>query len=120
MVGPDRRILAGTAGGALLRIASASPAPGTPVGQQDQVTVQLESVDLTPPPAYRPCEWVTPEKAAAHLGVTPIATTADGDHQGSTDVICDYSFNDTPEGSPNRHSVSSQLRLTTAHVVDAA
>jgi hypothetical protein len=48
------------------------------------------------------------------------AATPDGDEQGSTDISCDYSFNDTPDRSPDRHSVSSQLRLTAAHVVDAA
>jgi hypothetical protein len=84
------------------------------------VTVHLETVDLTSPPAFRPCDWVTPEEAAAHLGVIPIANTAEGDQQGSADVSCIYSFNDTPDRSPNRHSVSSQLRLTAAHVIDAA
>jgi hypothetical protein len=57
---------------------------------------------------------------AGFLGVTPIAATPDGDEQGSTDISCAYRFNYTPDRSPDRHSVSSQLRLTAAHVVNAA
>jgi hypothetical protein len=106
--------------GGLLRIASVSPAPGTLVGSGDPVTVNLVTVDQTSPPAYRPCDWVSTTEAEKFLGATPIAATPAGAAQGSTDIRCDYSFNDTPNRNPNRHSVLSQLRLTATHIVDAA
>jgi hypothetical protein len=121
LVGPDGKILAGTGSGTLLRIASVSPAPGTPVGPHDPVTVNVETVDQTSPPAHRPCDWVTPTEAAEFLGVSPITATPDGDEQGSTDTECDYSHGSDPDDNPRGdHSISSELRLTEAHVVDAA
>lgn len=119
-IGPDGRVLSGTASGSLLRIASVSPDPGTPVSAHDPVTVNLATADRNSPPAYRPCDWVSTAEAATFLGVTPIAASPKGVEQGSTDISCDYSFNDSPEGSSDRHSVSSELRLTENHVADAA
>jgi hypothetical protein len=119
-MGPDGGVLAGMADGALLRVTSVSPAPGTLVGPNDPVTVNGETVDDTAPPAYRPCDWVSTTEAEAILGVTPITTTAEGGERGSTDIRCGYGHNEAPYGSPDRHGVSSQLRLTAAHVVDAA
>lgn len=85
------------------------------------MTVNVETVDQTAPPAHRPCEWVTTMEAAGFLGVTPITATPAGDDQGSTDIECDYSHGSDPDDNPRGdHSVSSALRLTTAHIVDAA
>jgi hypothetical protein len=120
MVGPDGAVLTGMTGGRLSRIASVSPAPGTLVGPHDPVTVSLVAADPTSPPAYRPCDWVTTAEAGAFLKAAPIAASPKGNEQGSTDIECDYSFNDTPDRSPDRHSVASQLRLTAHHIVDAA
>jgi hypothetical protein len=119
-MGPDGRVLAGLADGVRLRVTSVSPAPGALVGPDDPVTVNAETVDTTAPPTYHPCDWVSTTEAEALLGVTPITTTAEGGEQGSTDIRCDYGHNEAPYGSPDRHGVSSQLRLTAAHVVDAA
>jgi hypothetical protein len=119
MVGPDGAVLTGITGGGLARIASVSPVPGTLVGPHDPVTVNLVAVDPASTPAYRPCDWVTTAEAGTFLEAAPIGASPRGDEQGSTDIECDYSFNDTPDRSPDRHSVSSQLRLSAHHVVDA-
>jgi hypothetical protein len=63
---------------------------------------------------------LTPAEAGTFLEAASIAASPTGDEQGSTDIECDYSFNDTPDRSPDRHSVSSQLRLSAHHVLDAA
>ena len=119
-VGPEGAVPSGTATGRLMRISSVTPAPSTPVGAHDAVTVNLIAAERNSPPTYRPCDWVSTAAAATLLGAAPIAASANGVEQGSTDISCDYSFNDSPNGSPNRHSVVSELRLTEAHVVDAA
>ena len=96
------------------RIAAISPQTGTPIGRYDPVTVHLVYVDAQEPPAYHPCDWVSTTEAAGLLGGTPVRTASlPHDKAGTTDIACDYSV----EG---HSSIESRLRMTAAHVVDAA
>jgi hypothetical protein len=101
------------------RIAAVSPPPGALVSRDDLVTINLVPVDPNEPPAYHPCDWVTPAEAAGFLGGAPIDvsstpggwTTNMGNLMGSTEIGCDYH---SPDHS---HAVRSELRLTRAHII---
>jgi hypothetical protein len=95
------------------RITGVSPSPGTPVGRNDVVTVQLAHVDRTAPPAFRPCDWVTTDEAASILGA-PVTTYPIGDEAGSVDMSCSYTLGLGGDG------ITSGLRLPGAFPVDAA
>jgi hypothetical protein len=94
------------------RITAVSPPPGTPVGHHDVVTVQLADVDPNAPAAFRPCDWVTTDEAAAILG-GPVTTRPQGVQVGSVDMSCGYSRGLGEDG------VASELRLPGAFPVDA-
>jgi hypothetical protein len=49
-------------------ITAVSPPPGTPVGRNDMLTVQLAKAHPKAPPAGRMRDWVTTDEAAAILG----------------------------------------------------
>jgi hypothetical protein len=106
-------------GGWSARIAAVSPPPGTLVGPNDPVTVNLVAVGDNEPRVYHPCDWVTAAEATGFVGGVPLVTSeAGGTSQypmGSTDVRCEYF--DRPGFS---HSIISELRLAAAHIVDAA
>ncbi len=124
LVGPDGSSSSGTDAGQLLRIEAVSVAPGTPVGRDDPVTVTVATADTAGEPAgepaYRPCSWVTTAEAAGFLDVAPVISTPIGDWKGSTDVSCTYLFKDETRHPERGQNVSSELRLTAAHIVDAA
>jgi hypothetical protein len=71
-------------------------------------------------PAYRPCDWVSTPEAAQLLGapVRTLQTGPSANAMGRTDVNCEYV--DEPVNGIHTHDVRSELRLTGAHVVDAA
>jgi hypothetical protein len=97
------------------RIAAVSPPPGTPVGPNDPVTVNLVGVDDKGKPAYHPCDWVTDDEAAGFLGAAGVGHGIEGSMenlQGVTNVECPYYVGGRPQ-------VYSVLHLTAAHVVDA-
>jgi hypothetical protein len=119
-VGPDASSSSGTDSGKLLRIERVSVAPGTPVGPDDRVTVNVAAADTAGEPAFHPCSWVTTTEAAGFLDVAPINASANGDWTGSTDIGCTYVFKDMT-GHPERgQHVESELRLAGEHIVDAA
>jgi hypothetical protein len=93
------------------RITDVSPAPGTPIGPHDTVTVDVKPLE-TPSPALHPCDWVTPAEAAGILGSpTPTAVSA-SDTVGSVTPFCGYNTGD--------NLVTSQLYLPGSFPVDAA
>jgi hypothetical protein len=120
LVGPDGSNSTGTETGRLLRIEAVSVAPGTPVEPGDPVTVTVAAADTAGEPAYRPCSWVTTAEAAGFLDVAPVTSTPIGDWRGSTDPSCTYVFKDETRHPERGQNVSSELRLTAAHIVDAA
>jgi hypothetical protein len=104
-------------GGRLDRIGAVSPPPGTLVGRHDPVAVNLVPVDLDEPPAYHPCDWVTAAEASEFLEIPAEIRHAGRDldnFMGSTNLVCYY------DGSALSRSVTSELIMTGAHVVDAA
>lgn len=80
-IAPDGHDVMNDKGPTPWRITTISPATGAPVGKADQVTLQLEPVDPTAPPAFRPCDWVTAAEAAGFLGVQSVATLPVGDER---------------------------------------
>jgi hypothetical protein len=97
------------------RITSISPPPGTPIGRNDTVTVQLVPVDWSKPPAFRPCDWVTTEEAAQIFGVPSVSVFPSGDEAGSVFQLCTY---DTP-GPGGRQLVGATRLLPASMVIDA-
>jgi len=96
------------------RIASISPAPGTPLGQHDQITLVLKPVDFKAPPAFAPCDWITAAEVADILGAPePIETESLDDKAGSVAPLCIYR-------SPGHATVSTQLYEPLAFPIDAA
>ncbi len=97
------------------KITSISPAPGTPVGRHDPVTVQVGRIDYSAPAAFRPCDWVTTSEATTFLGMPePAITEPSGDGAGSVDISCGY------RNPHYLHNVTSELMLPGAFPVDAA
>jgi hypothetical protein len=98
------------------RITAVSPQRGTLVGADDTVTVNLVPIEATEQPAYHPCDWVTAAEATGFVGGTPMVSSPRGQNvTGTTDLQCEYF--DRPD---DNHRVVSELRLTGAHIVDAA
>jgi hypothetical protein len=93
------------------RITSIAPAPGTPTERNDGLVLYVAPVDLTAPPAFHPCDWVTADQAAKFLGVSSTATDPTGDEAGSAEPFCSYKF--------DAHFVTSQLSLPSSFPVDA-
>ena len=94
------------------RITSVSPSAGTPVSRTDAVTVQVDPVDQSEPPAFRPCDWVTTDEATNFLGGQAVTTKSVGDQAGSVDQMCDYSAAD--------RMVISELQLPGSMPMDAS
>jgi hypothetical protein len=96
------------------QVATVSPAPGTPLGQHDQITLVLEPVDFKAPPAFAPCDWITTADVADVLGAPgPIETESLNDKAGSVAPLCIYR-------SPGHATVSTQLYEPLAFPIDAA
>jgi hypothetical protein len=101
------------------RIAAVSPPPGTLIGRNDSVTVNIVGVDKTAPSQYSPCDWVTTAEAERFFGGISVTTHTEGTEMGSTDVRCHYDGTDN-NGPGVPHEATSELRLLADHVVDAA
>jgi hypothetical protein len=111
-IAPDRHDVANTPGNnGPYRITDVSPAPGTPIGRNDSVTLHVVRIDLTAAPAFHPCDWVTADEAATILGDPSTSTVPTGDWSGSVEPFCTYN-----SGS---HFVTSQLYLPASFPVDA-
>lgn len=96
------------------QITAMSPAPGTPVGRHEPVTLQVTRIDYSAPPAFRPCDWVTSSEASGFIGVPDVITESSGDRAGSVDISCGY------RNPHYLHNVTSELMLPGAFPVDAA
>ncbi|MCX2930796.1 PASTA domain-containing protein [Mycobacterium sp. CVI_P3] len=72
------------------RVSAVSPSPGTPVGRNETVTLQLTPADPAAPAVFHPCDWVSADEAGALLGA-PVQTRPLGDQAGSVDISCSYS-----------------------------
>jgi hypothetical protein len=74
------------------QIAFVSPSPGTPIGRNAQITVELARIDYSLPPAYHPCDWPHYDGGRRHsLGVeNRIETESIEDRAGSVDPMCIY------------------------------
>ena len=111
-IAPDGHDVAnGPANDGAYRITSVSPAPGTPIGHSDVVTLHVVPVDVTASPAFHPCDWVTEDQAAKFLGVSSTSATPAGDESGSAEPFCSY--------RSDSHFVTSQLSLPASFPVDA-
>jgi hypothetical protein len=111
-IAPDGHDVANTPGNnGPYRITDVSPAPGTPIGRNDSVTLHVVPIDLTAAPAFHPCDWVTADEAARFLGEPSTSTVPTGDWSGSVEPFCTYN-----SGS---HFVTSQLYLPASFPVDA-
>jgi hypothetical protein len=97
------------------RITSISPPPGTPIGRNDTLTVQLVPVDWSQPPAFRPCDWVTTHEASQIFGVPSVSAVPAGDEAGSVHQLCNYNT----RGPEVRQLVGSTLMLPGSMVIDA-
>ncbi len=96
------------------QITSVSPQAGTPIGRHEPITLELAPVDISAPPAFRPCDWITTTEVADILGVPqPIKTDSAEDRAGSVDPLCVYR-------SPGKTAVSSHLYEPLAFPIDAA
>jgi hypothetical protein len=97
---------------ATYRITDISPAPGTPTGRNDWLTLHVVPVDLpTAPLSFHPCDWVTADEAARFLGVQSTEVSPVGDESGSVEPFCTYRGGSL--------MVSSQLHLPASFPVDA-
>lgn len=99
--------------GNLYRITSTSPPPGTRIGPNDLLTVEVTQYNpTTEQPAFYPCDWITPEEVASILGTgsTP-STVTTGDEAGSVDRTCHYNTGDS--------LISSELKLDGTLFIDA-
>jgi hypothetical protein len=72
------------------QVGSITPPPGTPVGRTDPVTVRFVPADLSGPPAYRPCDWVSTGEAAGFLGGASVSVDPISDEAGSVNPSCRY------------------------------
>ena len=95
------------------RITAISPAPGTPVGPDQPITVQLAPVDYSAPTDFRPCDWVTTGEVADIFGLPEPIKTDGFTLPGSVNPRCTYR-------SPGRTAVTTALYVTGAFPVDAA
>jgi len=103
-IAPDGHDVAnGPAGDGTYRITSVSPAPGTPVGHSDVVTLHVVPVDVTGSPALHPCDWITPAEAEKSLGDSSASTVPADDQSGATSPFCTY--------NTGSHFFTSQLYL---------
>jgi hypothetical protein len=95
------------------QIAFVSPSPGTPIGRNAQITVELARIDYSLPPAYHPCDWLTTTEVADILGVeNRIETESIEDRAGSVDPMCIYR-------SPGDTAVTAHLYQPLAFPIDA-
>jgi hypothetical protein len=102
-----------TANAAAQQITSVSPAPGTPVGRHEPITLVLAPVDFKAPAAFQPCDWITTTEVADVLGVPELIKTESlHDRAGSVDPLCVYR-------SPGHATVSLQLYEPLAFPIDA-
>jgi hypothetical protein len=96
-------------------IVSVSPPPGTLVGPNDAVTVNLDNGSVGQKPESGPCDWVSPDEASRILGQPADNRYGELAEPGSTELRCTYS------NQVDRISmVTSELLLTGGHIVDAA
>jgi hypothetical protein len=110
-IAPDGHDLENGPESGTYRITGVSPAPGTPIGRSDVVTLQVVPVDVTASPAFHPCGWVTADQAAKFLGVSSTSAVPAGDESGSAEPFCSY--------RSDSHFVTSQLSLPASFAVDA-
>jgi hypothetical protein len=127
-----KQIPAGTSGGALAcwddirlvtqdgpatggwdRVTAISPAPGTPVGPDQPITVALAPMDYSAPTDFRPCDWVTTGEVADIFGLPESIKTDGFVPPGSVNPRCTYR-------SPGRTAVTTALYVTGAFPIDAA
>jgi hypothetical protein len=106
---------AGTSGGALAcwdTITAVTPAPGTPVGRHDPITVALAPMDYSAPRDFQPCDWVSTGEVAEIFGLPEPIKTDGFVPPGSVNPRCTYR-------SPGRTAVTTALYVTGAFPIDA-
>jgi hypothetical protein len=94
-------------------ITAISPAPGTPVGRHDPITVALAPMNDSAPATFHPCDWVTTGEVADIFGIAGPVKTDGYVPPGSVEPHCIYR-------SPGYTAVSTTLYVTGAFPVDAA
>jgi hypothetical protein len=105
-------VTAGIAAAALSTAGCTATSSESPPAAPPSAAASTPPVETNARAAFRPCDWVTTDEAAAILG-GPVSTKPQGDQSGSVKVSCGYSR------GPGEDGMTSELRLPGAFPGDA-